>query len=186
MGVREDRLSAEHKAMLKFRSDIMKWETVGMSDPPDVYVITYELKSIIGFSSDEQPQYHTGYKVKIRFPSDYPRSKPEVHLTSSPRPYHPNIWVSGGRFCLEGNQNWIPGIGVPLDWLCQMIGEIIAFQHINLKSPANPDQILIKWIKNNQKNLPVDPTPIRLPDAVDTIQWGEAKPTPPPRIRFGS
>jgi ubiquitin-protein ligase len=185
MGVREDRLSAEYRAMQRFRSDVLDWKADGPSASPDVYVVTYKLKSIIGFS-DKNPQYHTGFTVKIGFPSDYPRSKPEVRLTSTSRPFHPNIWVRDGRFCLEGNQNWIPGIGVPLDSLCQMIGEIIAFQHINLKSPANGDSTLVNWIRSNPSKLPVDPTPIRLADAVDTIQWGTSEDAPPPtRIRFG-
>jgi ubiquitin-protein ligase len=185
MGVRENRLSAEHKAMSKFRSNVMKWESVGSSNPPEVYVVTYDLKSIVGFSNGS-PQYHKGFKVEIRFPTDYPRGKPEVRLISSPRPFHPNIWVRDGRFCLEGDQQWIPGIGVPLDSLCLMMGEIIAFQHVNLRSPANPDVTLINWINSNSAKLPVDTTPIRLPDAEDTIQWGKAESAPPPpRIRFG-
>jgi ubiquitin-protein ligase len=170
--------------MKKFRSQVMTWTTAGQNNPPDVYRITYNLRSIIGFING-QPQYYTGFTVEIRFPPDYPRSKPDIQLVSTPHPFHPNIWVQG-RFCIEGGQHWIPGIGVPLDSLCQMLGEVIAYQTYNLRSPANADQIMAQWIKTNATRLPVDPTPIRLPDSEDAIHWGDAKPAPKasPRIRF--
>jgi ubiquitin-protein ligase len=195
MDVREDRLWAEYNAMKKFRSQVVTWETVGGNNPPDVYHFTYNLKSIVGFDSNGKPRFHTGFKVEVKFPRDYPRSKPDVRLVSKLWPYHPNIWARDGRFCLEGTQHWIPGIGVSLDSICQMIGEIIAFQEVNLNSPANGDQTLRKWIRNELHFFkdaptkvmdPVDPSPIRLPDIEDAIRWGDDEaPAPEPRIRFG-
>jgi ubiquitin-protein ligase len=192
MGVREDRLWAEYNAMKKFRSQVVTWRTIGNSKPPDVYYFTYNLKSIVGFNSNGQPKFHTGFEVGVHFPPNYPRSKPEVRLASEPWPYHPNIWAQDGRFCLEGTQHWIPGIGVPLDWICQMVGEIIAFQEVYLGSPANADTTMADWIKNNLdfKGIakvanPVDPSPIRLPDVEDAIRWGDEAATSGQRIRFG-
>jgi len=193
MGVREDRLWAEYEAMKKFRSQVVTWETVGNSRPPDVYRLSYKLKSMVGFNTKGVPRFHAGFKVKVRFPSNYPRKAPQVHLISKPWPYHPNVWANDGRFCLEGTQHWIPGIGVPLDAICQMIGEIIAFQEVFLGSPANANPALRAWIEENLRfesiarvTNPIDPSPIRLPDAADTIRWGEEPPKPAaPRIRFG-
>lgn len=193
MGVREDRLWAEYNAMKKFRSEVVTWETVGNNSPPDVYHFTYTLKSIVGFSSKGKPKFHTGFKVEVRFPPDYPRGRPKVYLIGEPWPYHPNIWARDGRFCLEGTQHWIPGIGVPLDWICLMVGEIIAFQEVYLGSPANSDPTLTDWIENTLRfegvaktTNPVDSSPIRLPDVEDAIRWGDDKPsTSGPRIRFG-
>jgi ubiquitin-protein ligase len=191
MSVREDRLWAEYDAMKKFRSQVVTWETVGNNRPPDVYLFTYHLKSIVGFSGGK-PKYHTGFKVQVSFPPDYPRGKPDVWLASEPYPFHPNIWRSG-HFCLEGTQHWIPGIGVPLDWICQMVGEMIAFQEVYLGSPANGDSTLKNWVKRSlsfrspsKVSNPVDPAPIRLPDLEDAISWG-SEPSPPrrERIRFG-
>jgi ubiquitin-protein ligase len=129
--------------------------------------------------------------VEISFPLEYPRTSPEVRLISKPWPVHPNIWADSGRICLQGTrESWIPGIGAPLDSICQMIGEIIAFQEVNLKSPANNNSMLRTWITNNLRleNVatvvnPVDPSPIRLPDIGDAIRWGDAPSGP--RIRFG-
>jgi len=193
MGVREDRLWAENEAMKKFRSQVVRWQTVGANQALDRYHFDYALKSIIGFNSKGVPQYHIGFKVEIHFKPDYPRSSPEVHLLSTPWPFHPNVWKDG-RFCLEGTQHWIPGIGVPLDSICLMIGEIIAFQEVNLQSPANRDAVLTSWIRaylhfasdtSTKVTNPVDPTPIRLPDVEDAIRWGNASPPKKPRIHFG-
>lgn len=191
MGVREDRLRAEHSAMQKFRSNVVTWRVVGSDNPASTYHITYDLKSIVGFSGNGTPKYHKGFDVEVRFPGDYPRGKPEVRLLKKPWPVHPNIW-SDGRFCLEGTQHWIPGIGVPLDALCYMIGEIIAFQEVNRKSPANGDGKLDEWILNNLEfnsatkvANPVDPSPIRSADVEDAIRWGAKSTDNKPRIRFG-
>ncbi len=190
MTVRDARLQSEYEAMLRFRSDVLKWQTIGNADPPDRYRLTYNLRSIIGFNAQGQPTYHRGFTVEVRFPPDYPVGKPTVIVASEPRPFHPNIF-GNGHFCLEGNQHWIAGVGVPLDALAYMIGEIIAFQEVNLKSPANPEYRLHYWVSNNLRfeygskvANPVDGTPIRLPDAADTIRWGD-EPPPPPRIVFG-
>ncbi len=183
MGVREDRLYAEYAGIKKWRSDVVAWKVIGSSSPPDKYEFTYNLKSIVGFDSNKKPLYHTGFKVIIEFPSDYPRSKPEVFLAgnSKPWPFHPNIWTDG-RFCLEGTQHWIPGIGAPIDSICQMIGEMIAFQEVYVKSPANGDQVLLDWVEKNLKlekdtankvKNPIDGSTIRLPDIEDTIKWGK-------------
>lgn len=193
MTVRENRLWAELNTMEKFRSEVITWRTLGNNTPPDVYRFTYHLKSIVGFDSSGRPQYHKGFAVEIRFPPEYPRRKPDVYLVEKPWPFHPNIWSSDGRFCLDGTQNWIPGIGVSLDSVCLMIGEIIAFQEVNLGSPANRDAVLTTWVEKNLRfegpttkvANPVDPAQIRLPDIEDTIRWGEAPHKDEPRIRFG-
>lgn len=183
MGVREDRLSAEYASMKKWRSDVVTWKVIGNSTPPDKYELTYNLNSIVGFKENKIPIFHKGFKVIIEFPSTYPRTKPEVFLAenSKPWPFHPNIWKDG-RFCLEGTQNWIPGIGAPIDSICQMIGEIIAFQEVYTKSPANADSMLINWVEQNIKleegtvnkaKNPIDKSTIRLPDIEDTLVWGK-------------
>lgn len=183
MGVREDRLHAEYVRMQKWRSNVVSWMVIGNSNPPDKYEFIYNLKSIVGFDPSGNPNYHVGFKVIAEFPSDYPRSKPEIFLSnaSKPWPFHPNIWTDG-RFCLEGTQHWIPGIGAPLDSVCQMIGEMIAFQEVYTKSPANANMMLLDWVENNLKleigtsnrvKNPIDPSTIRLPDIEDVIKWDQ-------------
>lgn len=195
MGVRDDRLSAEYAAMKKWRSDVVTWRATGNSNPPDKYELSYNIKSIVDFDSNNNPVYHKGFKVIVEFPSDYPRSKPEVVLSSSSKPWplHPNIWRDG-RLCLEGTQHWIPGIGAPLDSICQMIGEMIAYQEVYTKSPANANSILLAWVEKNLKlekgtanrvKNPIDTSTIRLPDIEDTIRWGDESKKDSGKIVFG-
>lgn len=195
MSVREQRLRSEYENLRKMRSKVVSWMLVGDSKIPDRYEFTFKLKSIIGINTGKAV-FHDLYKVLVEFGSDYPRVKPEVRLISSQRPWpiHPNIFRDG-RFCLEGDQNWIPGVGVPLDSIIQMVGEILAYQEVNVRSPANADPILLEWIKKNLfyetgsntkiKN-PIDSSPIRLPDIDDLVKWGgDDQDTPPTRIVFG-
>ncbi len=195
MSVREDRLWAEYQTIKKWRSHVVTWRTIGNSNPPYFYEFFFDLKSIIGFDSNGKPVFHKGFKVTVEFDGDYPREKPIVRfdIKAKPWPLHPNIWKSG-VVCLEGTQNWIPGIGAPIDSICQMVGEIIAFQEVYIQSPANPDDQLIKWIERNLKfeegtknrvKNPVDPSLVRLPDLEDVIAWGDDSPRTQGRITFG-
>ena len=193
MGVREDRLWSENEAMKKFQSNVVRWQPVNSNKPPDVYRFDYSLKSVIGIDKNGSPQYHTGFTVEIHYKPDYPRSSPEVRLTNKPWPFHPNIWRDG-RFCLEGTQHWIPGIGVSLDSICLMIGEIIAFQEVNLNSPANNDALLASWIRSHLRfesgtstkvTNPIDSVQIRLPDIEDSIRWGGESSAKRSRVQFG-
>ena len=195
MKVRTARLQAEYLTMQQFRSQVLTWKTVGNNNPPDWYHLSYNLKSITGFTANRKPQYHTGFKVEVRFSPDFPRKAPEVRLLDKPWPLHPNIW-GDGRFCLEGTQSWIRGIGVPLDSICLLVGEIIAFQEVYLASPANSDTVLTQWVRKKLKIEgtskvvnPVDASPIRLPDLEDIIVWGDknsrSKPPDSSRIQFG-
>jgi hypothetical protein len=63
-----------------------------------------------------------------------------------------------------------------------MIGEMIAFQEVYVKSPANGNLVLLEWVEKNMKlekgtankvKNPVDSSTIRLPDIEDTIMWGK-------------
>lgn len=169
MGVHDDRLWAEYLYMRRFRSHVVSWQAVS-GDPPDVYRFRYRLKGIIGFDGDF-PRFHTGFVVQVSFPKDFPREPPTAYFVEQPIALHPNIFRDG-HICWRDFRPWIPGIGVSIDWLCQIIGETIAFQVHNLYSPANGDSILRKWVQSNNQ-LPVDPASVRLPDAEDAIRWSE-------------
>jgi len=192
MGVREDRLWAEYNELRQFRSTVLTWETLGSNQPPDHYIIYFDLKSIVDLGSNGVPKYHQGFKVEFKFPVDFPRNGPGVRFTDKPWPRHPNIY-SSGRICLEGAQHWIAGIGVPLASMCYMVGQIIAFQEINLSSPARSDSAIERWITNNltfstktRVINPVDPSPIRMANLEDAINWGGSSTNQSgPHIKFG-
>jgi len=171
MGVHEARLWAEYEAMQEFRSRVVEWEVVGDRSPPDTYLITYRLRSLVGFE-DDNPVFKTGHRVRIELPSEYPRCPPVVRVVSRPLVLHPNIW-SNGRVCIE--DRWKP-VGMYLDTICELVGKIIAYQTINTHSPANANGQLLAWVEANRDNpdrIPTDKSKIRLPAPEDTIVWGE-------------
>lgn len=183
MGVREDRLRADYEAIRRFRSHVVRYQVISRTDPPEVYRIYYDLKSLVSLQGGV-PHFKRGHEVKIEYPPDYPRARPSVRVISSPPPLHPNIWKDG-RVCIE--DRWIPGIGIPLDGICELVGKIIAYQEYNLGSPANGDRQLVEWIEAHRDQLPLDSVQIRLPDVSDAVQWGDEEYLLPPsaRITFG-
>lgn len=183
MDVRQARLAADLKVLRRFRSHVMSFQAIDSYEPPEAYHIHYELRSLVGFDGDS-PVYRTGHDVEIRMPFEYPRVQPIVRLISQPFVLHPNIWADG-RLCIE--DRWIPGIGIPLDTLVERVGKIIAYQEINLRSPANRDSQTIAWVQAHQAEpgwFPLDKAQIRLPDRDDAIRFGDEE-SPQPRISFG-
>ena len=190
--VREKRLQAELKAMRNFRSRVLTWKTQGNPNAPDTYILDYQLKSIVSMNNGN-PVYDTGFQVSISFPRQYPRVKPDIKFVGK-RPIHPNVYASG-NICTEGDVQWIPGVGFPLDSLCTMIGQIIAYQEVNLGNPAYGNSALFTWIKKNlnfvndtRVSNPVDPTQIRMADLGDALTFGTSNKSvsrSKPRISFG-
>lgn len=114
-------------------------------------------------------------------PANYPWGKPQVSFVGN-RIWHPNVWVNGD-ICIE--DRYQAGIGIPLDSLCEHIGQIIAYQKYNLNSPANGDQRLRMWIlTHGEEALPTDTRDIRRPRIV--LGSTQNPSTPPSRIKFGS
>jgi len=106
-----------------------------------------------------------------------------VNVISQPYVLHPNIYKSG-RVCIE--DRWKP-VGMYLDTICELVGQLVAYQKMNLSSPANPDTVLMAWVEANRHNpavIPTDSVQIRLPQVEDAIVWGREEDVPLPRIQW--
>lgn len=188
MSVREVRLKAEYEEICTFRSDVVTVKPIGRSNPPDHYHLLYDLKTIVGFDQQGNPQIQQRtWKVEVIFPTNYPWGKPEVHFIGQ-RVIHPNVWVNGD-ICIE--DHWRAGIGIPFDSLTEHIGQIIAYQKYNLNSPANGDQQLRLWIlRYGDQHFPTDSRDIRRARIVLGQQPAQtAQPAPTTRsnkINWGS
>jgi ubiquitin-protein ligase len=184
MGVREDRLRAEFEAMSQFASDVMTWQVLGSSQPPDHYLFHYDLASLVSISQQGVASIERQiWQVEVKMPANYPWGKPTVKF-KGPYILHPNVYV-GGDVCIEDRYH--AGIGIPLDSLCEHIGQIIAYQKYNPGSAANRDHQLLDWItKNGNDMLPTDSRDMRRA----RISFGNAEnnqsTTSPVRIKFGS
>jgi len=182
MNVHEARLQAEYEAMQNFRSQVVTWDVVDSTHPPDTYRFTYHLRSIVGFE-DDTPIYCDRHDVKVHFPPNYPRCPPTVRMVSNPCVLHPNIYASG-RVCIE--DRWKP-VGMYLDTICELVGQLIAYQKMNLSSPANRDDNLLAWVGRNRHKpevIPTDPSQIKLPQVEDAIVWGREENVPGSRIQW--
>lgn len=155
MGVKEERLSADFAAMQQLASDVIRWEPLGTKRPPEHYLWSYDLKSIVAMQSNGQPLIEQRtWAVEVRLANNHPWGKPEAFFRG-PAILHPNVYV-GGHICID--DHYRSGIGIPLESLCEHIGKMIAYQRYCLISPANKHQQLFDWIEaTNACQLPTDP-----------------------------
>jgi ubiquitin-protein ligase len=176
MSVRDDRLHAEFEAMQLFNSTVMRIERVEGSPWPDIYYLFYDLTSIVSWNGGT-PSYHSGFSVRINMPLRFPSKGPTVHFISQPYPVHPNIWPDG-RICYT--DKWPRYIGIPLVNICEMVGQIISYQKMNINDPANPKVLTI--VQSNRHLFPTDKRQIRLPDRTNPAQPLRTQ----SRIKFGA
>lgn len=154
--MRTRRLIADAEQMRRaFRnSPIIRVQSMD-GDPPDVYRIAYTIASLDkGEKKDPFPRDQ--HEVEIQLTADYPRLSPKCRMLTPI--FHPNIDAT--TICI--GDHWTAG--ERLADLAVRIGEMIAYQAYNIKSPLNAEAAM--WADLHQESLPTDPRPIR-PSEVD-------------------
>lgn len=144
--VRLRRLAADFarlKAYTKQHPRLKLLQTDG--DPPERYQIEYRVKSMHQVDSDTQviKKDHT---VEITLPRQYPRLPPQCRMLTPV--FHPNI--APHAICV--GDHWSPGES--LTSIVSRIGEMLAYQSYNLKSPLNGEAA--RWTAENEDRLPLD------------------------------
>jgi ubiquitin-protein ligase len=121
-------------------------------DPPELYHIRYE---ITGLEEGEKnhPVRREMHRIEIQLTADYPRAAPLCRMLTSV--FHPNI--DAAHICV--GDHWTAGERLPD--LVIRIGEMIAFQAYNIKSPL--DARAARWTDFNAATLPIDTRPLRPP-----------------------
>jgi ubiquitin-protein ligase len=113
-------------------------------DPPEKYQIEYQIKSLRMAHGELQPvQRHI---VEIALPLNYPRTPPQCRMLSPV--FHPNI--APHAICV--GDHW--GAGESLQSIVARIGEMLAYQSYNVKSPLNGEAA--RWVEENKHRLPLD------------------------------
>ncbi|MCA9079913.1 MAG: zinc-ribbon domain-containing protein [Planctomycetaceae bacterium] len=126
-------------------------------DPPERYQIQYQLISVRMVDSEVRPvKSHT---VEIVLPRNYPRTPPQCRMLSPV--FHPNI--APHAICV--GDHWTAGES--LQSIVIRIGEMLAYQSYNVKSPLNGEAA--KWAEEHKEQLPLDPVSL-LPEEVDESQ----------------
>ncbi|MCC6579233.1 MAG: hypothetical protein IT440_02240 [Phycisphaeraceae bacterium] len=114
-------------------------------EPPEVYEVEYRVSSIqVGKGGKLVPCHR--HLVEIQLTQDYPRMAPICRMLTPI--FHPNI--SEASVCI--GDHWVAG--EHLADLIVRIGEMIAYQAYNIKSPLNAEAAM--WVDLNMDKLPLD------------------------------
>jgi ubiquitin-protein ligase len=124
-------------------------ETEG--NPPDLYRIEYLVRSLQPGDDPEEPAPRDVHQVEIQLTADYPRVAPQCKMLTPV--YHPNIDPS--HICV--GDHW--AAGERLVDLIVRIGEMLAYQAYNIKSPLDAHAAM--WADLHPNELPTDPRTIR-------------------------
>jgi ubiquitin-protein ligase len=145
------RLKADAEQMQRTFADFPMIQIIEMTgDPPDKYRIEYQVRSLEKLSGDA-PTDRAAHEVEIQLTADYPRLSPKCRMLTPI--FHPNIDTS--TICV--GDHW--AAGERLVDLVIRIGEMLAFQAYNIKSPLNAEAAM--WVDLHTQQLPTDPRPLR-------------------------
>jgi ubiquitin-protein ligase/DNA-directed RNA polymerase subunit RPC12/RpoP len=114
--------------------------------PPDTYRIGFRISGLAPGKKPDQPVPCERHEAEIQLPADYPRSKPLCRMLTPV--FHPNIDPS--VICV--GDHWTAG--ERLVDLVVRIGEMLAYQAYNLKSPLDAHAAM--WTDLNAQKLPTD------------------------------
>lgn len=113
-------------------------------DPPENFQLQYVIKSVRMQNQEVVPiKTHT---VEISLPRNYPRTPPQCRMLTPV--FHPNI--APHAICV--GDHW--SAGESLQSIIIRIGEILAYQSYNLKSPLNGEAA--RWAELNSDQFPTD------------------------------
>ncbi|MEA2710532.1 MAG: hypothetical protein QOF78_3133 [Phycisphaerales bacterium] len=112
--------------------------------PPERYQVEYQVKSLR--QKDGDLLEVGSHVVEIFLPREYPRTPPLCRMLTPV--FHPNI--APHAICI--GDHWSAGESLPS--LVARIGEMLAYQSYNTKSPLNGEAA--KWTDQNIQRLPLD------------------------------
>jgi predicted Zn finger-like uncharacterized protein len=113
-------------------------------DPPERYQIEYRIRSLRMVGGELQPVL--SHLVEVTLPRNYPRMPPQCRMLSPV--FHPNI--APHAICV--GDHW--SAGEPLQSIITRIGEMLAYQSYNVKSPLNGEAA--RWVEVNKEKVPLD------------------------------
>lgn len=113
-------------------------------EPPERYQLEYRIRSLRQVNEDLVDI--KSHLVEIALPRNYPRVPPQCRMLTPV--FHPNI--APHAICV--GDHW--SAGEPLASLVARIGEMLAFQSYNVKSPLNGEAA--RWVEEHLEDLPLD------------------------------
>ncbi len=125
-------------------------------EPPERYQLEFRIRSLRQVNDDLVEV--KSHMVEIALPRNYPRTPPQCRMLSPV--FHPNI--APHAICV--GDHW--SAGEPLASLVARIGEMLAFQSYNVKSPLNGEAA--RWVEQNLDRLPLDPVSLLVEEPEET------------------
>ncbi|MEO7735285.1 MAG: ubiquitin-conjugating enzyme E2 [Kofleriaceae bacterium] len=113
-------------------------------NPPERYRLVLKVKSLR--EHGEAIETVTEHRLEVTMPRGYPRDAPLFRMLTPV--FHPNI--APHAVCI--GDDWTAG--EPIDQLIQRVGEILAYQSYNTKSPLNGRAA--QWVDEHRDRLPID------------------------------
>ncbi len=176
------RLKADHERMMELaaRSDLIQVKVMGTARgmPPERYVVTYKVPSVIGIDRSGRPKMGNKHQVEIYLHSDYPQRWPGLKWITPI--WHPNINHANGSVCIDAAW-W--GAARSLDRLVIMMGEMLQYKNFH-DDPAKPpfpwDKEAAAWCREfrrkNPRFFPTDKRELLRPERVKLGSSGAKKP----------
>jgi len=139
------RLQSDYEAVRRLAHLHPRIKVDGVSgNPPQRYLIRYRVSSLR--QRGDEVVIARNHQLEVVLPSTYPRDAPLCRMLTPV--FHPNI--APHAVCI--GDHWTAGES--LDLMIQRIGEMLAFQSYNVKSPLNG--LAARWIEENPGRVPVD------------------------------
>jgi ubiquitin-protein ligase len=105
-------------------------------EPPERYQLEYRVLSLR--EQDAELKEVKSHLVEISLPRNYPRTPPQCRMLTPV--FHPNI--APHAICI--GDHW--SAGEPLSSIVARIGELLAYQSYNVKSPLNGEAA--RWVQH--------------------------------------
>ena len=143
--VRLRRLQADYESLRRLARLHPRIEIEGVfGNPPERYRIKLKVKSLRERGEVIEPVGE--HWLEVSMPRGYPRDAPLFRMLTPV--FHPNI--APHAVCI--GDDWTAG--EPLDLLIQRVGEILAYQSYNTKSPLNGRAA--QWVEEHRDQVPID------------------------------
>jgi ubiquitin-protein ligase len=151
--MRSRRLMADAREMASLFANfplIQIHSTTG--EPPEIYQVDYRLRGLERGKKNPVPR--ESHRVEIQLTAEYPRIGPKCRMLTPI--FHPNI--DAATICV--GDHWTAG--ERLVDLVIRIGEMLAYQAYNIKSPLNAEAAM--WADLNADKLPVERRSLHPPE----------------------
>jgi ubiquitin-protein ligase len=143
--VRLKRLQSDYEAVRRLARLHPRIRVEGVSGtPPDRYRLVLNVRSLR--EHGDRLAYADEHRLEVVLPQGYPRDPPLCRMLTPV--FHPNI--APHAVCI--GDHWTAGES--LDLMIQRVGEMLAFQSYNVKSPLNGRAA--QWVSEHMDRLPVD------------------------------